>query len=185
MKKKTLIIALVLVVGLVLAATPALAAMSYTDFQAAQQARVANSNGMGKYFAGTQHTFTAKQLGLTEEELYNQRIAGKSILEIATAKGISQTELTAALVAAKIDQINGLYANGTITQERQAYMLSNVEANTAQKITRTTIGGQQGFGKRGGGMSQGVGLNQNMQNQFGKGMGGKGMGGSGFGLFGN
>lgn len=176
MKKKTLIIALVVVIGLALAVTPVLASMSYTDFQAAQQERVANGNGMGKYFAGKQHTFTAELLGLSEEELYNQRVGGKSILEIATAKGISETELTAALVATKIDQINGLYADGVITKERQELMLSNVEANTAQKITRTEMG-QQNFGNKG----NKLGLNKNIQSQFGKGNG-MGMGGNGFGI---
>ncbi len=176
MKKKTLMIVLVLVIGLALAITPVLASVSYTDFQAAQQARAANGNGMGKYFAGTQHTFTAEQLGLSGEELYNERVAGKSIIEIATAKGLSATELTAALVANKIDQINGLYADGVITEERQSFMLSKVEANVEQKINRTEMG-QQGFGNKNNKME----MKQNFQGQFGKGNS-KGMGGNGFGM---
>ncbi len=179
MKKKTLIIALVLIIGLALAITPVLASVSFADFQASQQERVANGNGMGKYFAGKQHALTAKQLGLSEEELYTERVAGKSILEIATAKGVSETELTAALVAAKIDQINGLYADGVITQERQEFMLSKVEANIAQKITRTEMG-QQNAGNKGNKMQ----MKQNSQGQLGVGNG-MGMGGNGFGMKGN
>lgn len=174
MKKKILVIAVAVVLGFGMIVTPALAVTNFTDFQQAQQTKAANGNGFGKYFAGTMHATVAGSLGLTDDELYALRVEGKSIAQIASEKGITTESLTSTLTLSKIDQINKLYNDGTITVEQKDLMISNAEVRTIDKINRTEIG-SQGYGNKG----QNKGMRGNQDGTFVKGQGNVNGGGLG------
>lgn len=157
MGKKIFITALTVALGFAMIVTPALAYTNYTDFSQAQQERAANGNGFGKYFAGSMHEVVADITGLTDDELYTLRLEGKTIAQIANDEGVTTESLTSTLTAAKIDQVNQLYNDGTITVDQKDYMISQAEVRTVDKINRTEIG-SQGYGNKG--QSKGMGGNQ-------------------------
>ncbi|MFV9511271.1 hypothetical protein [Tepidibacillus sp. LV47] len=113
---------------------------------------------MGQYFAGVMHDEIAKYLGITDEELYNQRLAGKSLEQIAKEKGKSADELAKMMIDYKKAQLDQLVKDKKITEEQKQFMLERIEANTKAAITNQGIGrgrmGEfqgQGYGRGFGG----------------------------------
>lgn len=174
MGKKIFIGALALALGFGMVITPAFANTDDTYPQV--QTKNAYGNGFGKYFAGSMHDTVAGTLGLTDDELYALRVDGKSIAQIANEKGITTDSLVSTLTLAKIDQIEQLFNDGTITEDQKDLMISQAEDRTLDRINRTEIGNPgygQGNGKamrynqdgdfqpgQGRGNGGGLGLNQ-------------------------
>ena len=93
----------------------------------------------------------AELLGLSSDEIRAERLAGKSLVQIAEEKGVSEETLLATILDAKKAQLDSLVAAGTLTQAQADYMYSNVQAQSAVAIERTTTG------PMGGRMGQGMG----------------------------
>jgi hypothetical protein len=91
----------------------------------------------------------AKLLGLTPEQLQAERQAGKSLVQIAATKNVTQAQLVDAIMAAKKEAVQSRVAAGTLTQERANLMLQQMEQATNQAVTRTTIGQPEGRGGAG------------------------------------
>ncbi len=87
MKNKKLVIAIVLIIGVILIATPALAASGFYGPRA---------DGTGKFQDNSKHEFIADKLGLSSDELCELRTSGKTLEDLAAAKGIDITELRGA-----------------------------------------------------------------------------------------
>ena len=83
--------------------------------------------------SGGMHTFVwnalADTLGLTSDELYAEVNSGKTITQIAEEKGISRTELVAALEAAHEDSLVQAVADGILTQEQADSILAQMAGN--------------------------------------------------------
>jgi len=109
-----------------------------------------------------------KLLGLTPEQLQAERQAGKSLVEIAATKNVTQAQLVDAIMAAKKEAVQAKVAAGTLTQERANLMLQQMEQATNQAVTRATIGQPEGRG--------GAGAMGRMGQSAGAGVGGFGQG---------
>lgn len=70
-------------------------------------------------------TLTEK-LGLTSDELYAQLQDGKTLAEVAEEKGVSRTDLLAALEKAHQDAAAQAVTDGVLTQEQADSMLANM-----------------------------------------------------------
>ncbi len=84
------VIALALVIGVV--------GFWFSSTAFAQGPTPVAPNGFPGYGACMNNTATLQLLGLSQQELLAQRQAGKSLLDIATAKGVSETKLLDALM---------------------------------------------------------------------------------------
>jgi len=103
----------------------------------------------------------ATLLGMTAEQIRAERLAGKSLAQIAASKGISQDTLIAAILDAKKAVLAGLVAEGKLTQAQADLMVQHMQTQVKVMVERTSVGpafGQSrpGTGLQGrGGMGQG------------------------------
>ena len=138
--------------------------------------------GFPGYGAMHDNTALLKLLGLTEQDLLAQRQAGKSLLDIATAKGVDEAKLTEALaqpVTAMHGWMGQTYGNETYATQMTQWMRDWV----AKDIRETTLGTMTdfrlGLGTNGAGYGMMGGFNGT--NGFGGMMGGQFDGTNGFG----
>ena len=82
----------------------------------------------------------ASILGLTVEQLQAERLAGKSLVQIAASKGIDEDALIAKLLEARKATVNELLTAGKITQAQADYMLSNMAEHVKLLVERTNVG---------------------------------------------
>lgn len=139
-----------------------------------------NGNGVGSCDAAV-----SELLGLTPEQICDLRQEGKSLVQIAADKGITEAQLVAKIMETKKAAVEAKVANGTLTRERADVMLQQMEKNTIQAVNRTTCGrpadksngnGQAGQGTGPGqmrryGASENVNGNQNQGTCSGTGAG--------------
>lgn len=102
-------------------------------------------------------------LGLTQEQIQAERLAGKSLVQIAQAKSKTEQQLVSTILAAKRADLDKAVADKTITQAQADLMYQNMQAQVPQMVNRTTTGPASGQGMR-------------MGNQSGARQGGRGMG---------
>jgi hypothetical protein len=82
----------------------------------------------------------ASILGLTVEELQAERLAGKSLVDIAASKGMNEDALIAKLLDARKASVAQLLAGGKMSQAQADYMLSNMAEHVKTMVERTTVG---------------------------------------------
>jgi hypothetical protein len=78
----------------------------------------------------------ASYLGLTEAQLMQQLSSGKSLAQIATAKGKSVTGLKQAISAAMKARFDKLVANKMLTAAQEKQILSNLSARIASGVNQ-------------------------------------------------
>jgi len=78
-------------------------------------------------------------LGLTAEEIHDQRLAGVSLVEIAAAQGVSEAELIAALTAGITERIAQAVIDGKLTQEQADEKLVIIMARTTEMVNSTEM----------------------------------------------
>ena len=100
-------------------------------------------------------TKIADILNMKVEDLVAARQAGKSFVDIAKEKGVSEAELLDALMAQVKANVDSLVASGRMTRSQADQVLANVRTNLKAAITRTAIG-PLGAGLRMG-MGRGLG----------------------------
>ncbi|MGI5837637.1 MAG: hypothetical protein ACOX87_14255 [Chloroflexota bacterium] len=81
-----------------------------------------------------------KLTGLTSDEIIALREGGKSAVQIAHEKGVSEDDLLNEILAARKAALDEAVKDGRITQERADYMLQNMTERVKEGITRTDIG---------------------------------------------
>ncbi len=111
-------------------------------------------------------TAAAKALGVTEADLTTQLSGGKTVAQVATAKGVTlQTVIDAIAAADKAESAAAVKA-GTMTQAQADQMLANLTAHVTDEVNgvaggpaggRGGPGGHDGFGGRGGPWGPGAG----------------------------
>lgn len=95
-------------------------------------------------------------LGMTADQIQAERSAGKSLAQIAAAKGISEEALINTILDAKKAQLAQLVTDGKLTQERVDLMVERMQAQVKAMVERTNVGPAFGQGQtRPGGMMQG------------------------------
>lgn len=85
-------------------------------------------------------------LGMTREQVIVERQAGKSLVQIAQAKNVTEKQLVDTILAAKKAEMDKLVADGKLTQARADYMLENMKQSVTEAVNRTTLGGVRGKG---------------------------------------
>ena len=95
----------------------------------------------------------ATVLGMSAADLMTELKDGKSLVDVAEAKGISVEKLTADLLAQVKTQLDGLVSDGKLTQEQADNIYTQTESNIDQIVSDTSgLGGPGGphGGPRGG-----------------------------------
>lgn len=105
--------------------------------------------------SGGMHTFVwnalAEKLGLTSDELYAEVNSGKTIAQVAEEKGVSRTDLVAALETAHQTSLAQAVADGYLTQEQADSILTQMAGRYEWMIDNMgtgygMMGGQYGVG---------------------------------------
>ena len=99
-------------------------------------------------------------LDIAQDELHSLRLEGKSLVEIATEKGISEDALMEAIMAVKGATIQEQVEAGILTQEQAELKLQQMLEKTYQAANRTTVGPFSGN-------QNGVGGYQNQYDKMG------------------
>jgi hypothetical protein len=95
----------------------------------------------------------ATLLKLSQADIQAQRLAGKSLAQIAQAQGVTKDALVSAILAAKKADLDKAVADKTITQAQADAMVQMMQTNIAQMVDRTATG--PAMDGRGGMMGQG------------------------------
>ncbi len=139
-----------------------------------------NSSGGPGYGACHDNTAVLQLLGLTQPELLAQRQAGKSLLDIAKAKGVDEIKLLAALLQpvsamhAWMGQTSGNQtAIDQMTQAMRDQTTKDIREPKLGTITDFRLGlGGTGYGMMGGANGNGMMEQSNPPNGWGGMMGG-------------
>ena len=111
-----------------------------------------------------------KLLGMTEDQIHELRQQGKSLVQIAATKNVTEKQLVGAIIAYKTAQVQSRVTAGTLTQDQANLMIQRMEQNTTQAVNRTSIGpmgGQgMGYGQRGAGTGNGTCTGQGKMNRW-------------------
>ena len=106
--------------------------------------------------AGVVSDVISKLLGMTPEQIYAERQAGKTLSDLAKAKGISDQQLIDAITAGRQGVIDQAVKDGRITQTQADWLLSKMKAMAPFMLTNPFgPGGTGGFGHGGMGMRGG------------------------------
>lgn len=107
-------------------------------------------------------------LGMTQEQIQAERLAGKSLLQIAESKGKTVDQLTSVILVAKKADLDKAVADKAITQAQADLMYQNMQQQVPQMVNRTTVGPANGQG-----MSRQQNSTQNQTQRGGRGMMGR------------
>lgn len=81
-----------------------------------------------------------KLLGMTAEQLQAERLAGKSLVDIASAKGVSEDTLIAAIVESHKATLAQLVADGKLTQAQADAMALRMQEQVKVMVERAGVG---------------------------------------------
>jgi len=82
----------------------------------------------------------AKLLGMTVDQIHADRLAGKSLAQIAQEKGVATQALVNAMVEARKAALDARVKAGSLTQAQADAALATMKARIAESISRTSIG---------------------------------------------
>ncbi len=101
-------------------------------------------------------------LGMTAEQIQAERLAGKSLAQIAAGKGISEETLIQTILDAKKADLAKLVADGKLTQAQMDLMVERMQAQIKVMVERTNVGPAfgQGQARPGVGFRGGRGANR-------------------------
>lgn len=94
-------------------------------------------------------TAAAKALGMTEADLTTQLTGGKTVAQVATAKGVTLQTVIDAIAAADKAEFAAAVKAGTMTQAQADQMLANLTAHVTDEVNGVA-GGPGGHGGPGG-----------------------------------
>jgi hypothetical protein len=113
------------------------------------------ARGGAPEWAGEQDA-VAKLLDMTEDEIQAERQLGKSLAQIAAAKGVSEDTLIKTILRAKKDALAGLVKDGKLTEAQADAMIENMTDRVKTMVERTDVGPAFGRGGARGMMGQGM-----------------------------
>ena len=105
---------------------------------------------------GAEGAVLAKALGISETELRDQLRSGKTIAEVAKAKGVDVQKVIDALVSDASARIDQAVTDKHITAERAASIKEGLKDRITHVVNDGFKGGH-GFGERDGGFRRGPG----------------------------
>ncbi|MZP29789.1 hypothetical protein GTO91_08730 [Heliobacterium undosum] len=97
-------------------------------------------------FAGSNHfQVAADLLQMTKDELTTELKAGKSLEEVAQAKGVAKETLKAKLIESSKADIDKAVADGKLTAEKAEQAKTNLEKRVDDMLSRKGFGGRPGM----------------------------------------
>lgn len=155
------VVAGTILTGTVMAAPPDQAQTQSGQATPGSALRMSGGYGMRGMasWAGSEEA-VAGFLGMTQEQLQAERLDGKSLVQIAQAKGKTEQQLVTIILAAKQADLDKAVADKTITQAQADFMIQNMETQVTQMVNRETTGpaAGQGTGNQTGSMQRGRGM---------------------------
>jgi len=97
----------------------------------------------------------AALLGMTTEQIQAERLAGKSLAQIAASEGISEETLIQTILDAKKADLAKLVADGKLTQAQMDLMVERMQTQIKTMVERTNVGPIFGQGLAQPGVHQG------------------------------
>jgi hypothetical protein len=91
----------------------------------------------------------ASVLGMEKEALKQELAAGKSILDVASAKGISEATLTEKLIASRSAKLEEAVKAGSITRERADEIKTKMQSHIGFKLKQKGLGSAEGSDVKG------------------------------------
>lgn len=117
----------------------------------------------------------AKLLGMTADQIQAERTAGKSLAQIAEAKGVTKNALVNAMVESHKSVLDARVTAGTLTQAQADTALATMKTRIAQSVDRTEVGPNRPADGQGLGLAFGRGpMGQQVGPQDGTGFGTRG-----------
>jgi len=95
-------------------------------------------------------------LGMTEEQIHTERLAGKSLAQIAASKNVSADKLVITILEAKKADLAKLVAEGKLTQAQMEFMVDHMQTQVKTMVERKSVGPASGQGQARPGMGQGM-----------------------------
>jgi len=86
-------------------------------------------------------------LGMTDAQIRAERLAGKSLAQIAQGKGVDEQTLITTILDAKKAELDRLVADGKLTQDQAAIMYQHMQQQVPIMVTRTAVGPVFGHGQ--------------------------------------
>ena len=108
-------------------------------------------NGAGQ--AGVSQA-VATLLGMTPDQIHAERLAGKSLADIAQSKGVRTDKLVATIVATAKEHLATLVKDGTVTQQQADQMLQTITTQVTAMVQSS--GPMTGPGMMGHGFGPGM-----------------------------
>lgn len=96
--------------------------------------------GGGLGFRGASQDVVTDLIGLTHDEIRAQRLEGKSLAEIAAAKGVSEDALVGAIVGAHTEALKAAVTAGRLTQAQADAALQDMEARVRLMVESKGVG---------------------------------------------
>ena len=99
----------------------------------------------------------ATLLGMTSEQIQAERLAGKSLVQIAASKNppISEDKLISTIIEAKTTDLAALVEAGKLTQDQMKLMVEHMQTQVKTMVNRTSVGPAFGQGQTRPGTGQG------------------------------
>jgi len=104
---------------------------------------------MGGAHGGSIVKEAATILGTDESTLQTSLQGGKTLLDLATAPGLSEDDFVAKLVAAETASIDAQVTAGTLTQDQADKFKSDLSARVKSQVENKGFGGREGGGFQG------------------------------------
>jgi hypothetical protein len=102
----------------------------------------------------------ATLLGMSAADIQAERLAGKSLVQIAAGKNppVSEDELISTIIKAKTTDLAELITAGKLTQDQMKLMVEHMQTQVKTMVERTTAGPMQGRGQGMGQMQSDMGV---------------------------
>lgn len=118
-----------------------------------------------------------KLLGLDAKEIQSQRHEGKSLVQIAATKGVSEQQLVEAIMIERKAQTQARVTAGSLTQEQANLILQQMEQNIIRAVNRGTVGKPEWAGASGAAQGYYEGqMGSQARDNHGNGLGEPGLG---------
>jgi hypothetical protein len=145
-------VALVAAAGLAIASPTLAQGVAAIGPAAANVGTAFQHGGMPGGRGGAQTAAIAEALGMTEADLRTELQAGKSVADVASAKGVSLDAIVNAIIAAQTTSLSQAVTGGRITQAQADALLANLKVTLPGQLQTKQVAGLEGsgFGGRGG-----------------------------------
>jgi hypothetical protein len=152
-----------IVFGVIAVLTLAIAIPAFAAGPSETNGNQANGQGIGTSISES----VTDLLGLSNEQIQEQRQAGNSLVEIAAGQGIGEDVLIEAILKDRQVTLQNMVEAGTITQLQADQRIAQMTERVNLAVNRTTTGAPEWAGS-------GTGAGMGAQNGSGRSMSGKG-----------